>query len=129
MSDLVTVVGTICKEDPVLRFTSAGTAVCEFGVRIPGSKKAGTEASFANIVCWRDLAENVAESLSNGDRVIVQGAPKTETWTGQDGEPRSRDKITAYSVGADLNYATAEIVKAERKQPAGAAAGGGYQDF
>lgn len=132
MSDnLVTIVGTICARDPELKFTASGTAVTEFGVRVPGSKKAGTEAVFHNVVCWRDLAENVAESLSQGDRVIVVGVEKTDTWEGQDGQQKSKKKLTAYQVGVDLNYATAEVVRAERREPAGAsaAASGGYQDF
>ena len=130
MSDqLITVVGSIVKESPELRFTSTGTAICEFGVRVPGSKKEGTEATFRNIVCWRELAENVAESLSQGDRVIIQGVPKTDTWTDKDGVEKSRDKVTAYAVGVDLNYATAEVVRLERKQQVADDPKPAYADF
>ncbi len=135
-SKLVTIVGTICKEDPTLRFTPTGIALCVFGVRVPGTKakegKPATEATFHNITCWRELAENVAESLKDKDRVIVRGIEKTDTWEGQDGQPKSKVVINAWNVGPDLSYATASVVRNERKTAdAAPAAGSGnkYQDF
>jgi single-strand DNA-binding protein len=128
MSDLVTIVGSIVKEDPELRFTNSGTAVCEFGVRVPASKKNGTEAVIHNVVAWRELAENVAESVQKGDRVIVVGVPKTDEFVGRDGQPKRKDKITAYQVGVDLNYATATVDRVERSAPAEGQAVG-YGDF
>lgn len=128
MSDTVTIVGSVVKEDPELRFTNSGTAVCEFGVRVPASRKLGTEAVIHNVVAWRELAENVAESVQKGDRVVVIGVPKTDTFVGRDGQEKSKDKITAYNVAMDLNYATASVNRTERTGPAERTAGD-YETF
>ena len=68
----VTLVGNITR-DPELRFTSAGIAVASFGLAWNRKNRDGEESvSFFDVTCWRDLAENVAESLSKGNRVVVR---------------------------------------------------------
>ena len=141
MSDLVTVVGTVCKEDPTLRFTSTGLAICSFSVREPGKKARGDlpaqEARFWNVEAWRELGESVAESLQNGDRVIIQGLVKTNTWTNKEGEEKSKQVLNAWNVGAELSYATVEITRNERRDsrpadvpvPGAAAPAADYGDF
>jgi single-strand DNA-binding protein len=113
------IVGTICREDPVLKFTPNGLAVCEFSVRVPGKNaKDGqpkVEAEFHNVTAWRELGENVAECLHNGDRVIVRGVTKVQTWQNDAGEEKSKTILNAWNVGPDLSYATASVVRNERK--------------
>lgn len=130
---LVTEVGVVCREDPILKFIPSGKAVCEFSIRVPGSKARGdrpaTEARFVDVVCWEELGENVAESVTKGDRVIVRGLLKTDNYTGSDGKEKSRTKLTAWNVGPDLSFATAQITRNERLEPAPPPSGGDFQDF
>ena len=131
--NLVVVVGHICREDPVLRFINSGKAVAEFTIRVPGTRAKGdqpaTEATFKDVVCWEALVENVAESLRQGDRVIVRGVEKLDTWQSKDGEEKTREKITAWNVGPDLSFATATVVRTERQEPAKSTTASGYKDF
>lgn len=117
---LVTVVGHVVKEDPALSFTSSGLALTKFSVRVPGSKakdgKPATEAHFVDVVCWRELAENVAESVRQGDRVIVRGPEKERAWTGSDGKEHKSVELNAWNVGPDLSYATAVVQRTEKKE-------------
>ncbi|MCZ7627775.1 MAG: single-stranded DNA-binding protein [Microthrixaceae bacterium] len=72
------------------------------------------QTSFFDIVCWRDLAENVAESLSRGTRVMVVGRLEQRSWENQDGEKRSKVEVIADEVGPSLRWATASVSKNER---------------
>ena len=123
MSDLITEVGSVCNPGPELRFTATGLALCNFSIRVAGTKakegKPATEAYFRNVVAWRELGESVAESLQAGDRVIVQGLLKTRTWDKQDGTKGSATELNAWNVGAELSYATVVITRNERKDDAG----------
>lgn len=125
----VTLVGNLT-DDPELRFTPAGAAVANF--RIAVSKRirdAQTnewrdgDTSFFRINVWRKLAENVAESLTRGTRVIVTGTLKMRSWETQEGEKRSVVEVEATEVGPSLKFATAKVEKASRGE-AGAQAGG-----
>jgi single-strand DNA-binding protein len=130
--DLVTFVGTIVKDDPILTFTNAGLALCKFSIRVAGTKAKGdkpaTPATFHNVTAWRELGENVAESLFKGDRVIVRGIVKHNEWENDAGETKVQVVLNAWNVGPDLSYSTCEVFKAERTegtqeaQPAPAAA-------
>lgn len=135
---LTTEVGFIVKEDPTLDFSPQGHAICKFSIRIPGKNAKGdqpkVEARFVDVVAWRQLGENCAESLRNGDRVIVQGTLKTRDWEGRDGQTRTNTELNAWNVGPDLSYATATVVKIERNEGEGRAAAapaadGGYGEF
>jgi len=106
--------------DPELRTTSTGAAVCRFRIANTPRIKAddGTwrdgEPTFLDCQAWRALAENIAESLRRGDRVLVAGRIRTERWD-SDGQTRTRVVLEVESAGADLAYATARPVKASRR--------------
>ena len=73
--------------------------------------------SFFDVVCWRELADNVAESLGKGARVIVTGRLEQRSWETQEGDKRSKVEIVADEVGPSLRWATAKVVKNDRKGP------------
>jgi single-strand DNA-binding protein len=77
-----------------------------------------TEAVFYRVVCFDQLALNVAESVDKGDRVIVHGRPELETWTDKDGNTRTEKKILARSCGPDLRFATAKVTRVRKTAPA-----------
>jgi single-strand DNA-binding protein len=111
----VTVVGNVTR-DPELRFTPSGAAVATFGLawnRRSQNARGETEeqVSFFDVTCWRQLAENVAESLTKGTRVIVYGRLEQRSWETNDGERRSKVEIVADEVAPSLRWATAEITR------------------
>ncbi|MEO8292944.1 MAG: single-stranded DNA-binding protein [Actinomycetota bacterium] len=115
----VTLVGNLT-DDPELRYTPNGAAVCKFRIavnrRMPdgnGGWKDG-EASYFSVNCWRGLAENVAESLTRGTRVVVAGRLQYRAWENQDGDKRSAVEIEADEVGPSLKWATARIERTPR---------------
>jgi len=127
----VTLVGNLT-DDPELRFTAQGAAVANF--RIAVSKRIRDpqtnewkdgDTSFFRVNVWRQLAENVAESLTRGTRVVVTGTLKMRQWETQEGEKRSVVEIEATEVGPSLKWATAKIEKTSRQSQGGAAASGG----
>jgi single-strand DNA-binding protein len=81
------------------------------------------QTSFFDVVCWRDLAENVAESLDRGARVMVVGRLEQRSWETQEGEKRSKVEVVADEVGPSLRWATAQVMKNERR---GGGGDGGY---
>jgi single-strand DNA-binding protein len=85
--------------------------------------------SFFNVTCWRDLAQNVSESLEKGARVVVTGRLEQRSWETQDGERRSVVEIVADEVGPSLRWATADIKRNERREGGGSDgwSGGGGQ--
>ena len=115
----VTLVGNLT-DDPELRYTPNGAAVCKFRIavnrRMPdgnGGWKDG-EASYFSVNCWRGLAENVAETLTRGTRVVVAGRLQYRAWENQDGDKRSAVEIEADEVGPSLKWATARIDRTPR---------------
>jgi single-strand DNA-binding protein len=117
----VTIVGNVTR-DPELRFTPGGAAVTNFGVAWNQKKADGEEeVSFFDITCWRNLAENVAESITKGTRVIVYGRLDQRSWETPDGDRRSKVEIIADDVSPSLKWATANITRNEFR---GGAAGG-----
>ena len=127
----VTLVGNLT-DDPELRFTAQGAAVANF--RIAVSKRIKDpqtnewkdgDTSFFRVNVWRQLAENVAESLTRGTRVVVTGTLKMRQWETQEGEKRSVVEVEATEVGPSLKWATAKIEKTSRQSQGGAAASGG----
>ena len=75
------------------------------------------EVSFFNVTCWADLAENVAASLTKGNRAIVTGRLAQRTYETREGEKRNIVEVVADSIGPDLRWATCQIERTERKQP------------
>ena len=127
----VTLVGNLT-DDPELRFTAQGAAVANF--RIAVSKRIRDpqtnewkdgDTSFFRVNVWRQLAENVAESLTRGTRVIVTGTLKMRQWETQEGEKRSVVEVEATEVGPSLKWATAKMEKTSRQSGGQQASGGG----
>jgi single-strand DNA-binding protein len=124
----ITVVGNLTA-DPELRFTPSGAAVANFTVastpriydRQSGEWKDG-EALFLRCNIWREAAENVAESLTRGSRVIVQGRLKQRSFETREGEKRTVFEVEVDEIGPSLRYATAKVNKASR----GGGGGGGF---
>ncbi len=130
----VTLVGNVTR-DPELRFTPTGQANATFGVAVNRrwqnrqTNEWEEAVSFFNVVCWREMAENVSSTLTKGSRVIVTGRLEQRSWTTQENEKRSVVEVVADEVGPSLRWATAEIQRNERRTPdeggALAMAGGG----
>lgn len=118
---VLTIVGNIVN-DPELRFTPSGAAVAKFRIastprtfdRQTNEWKDG-DTLFLAVNCWRQLGENVAESVHKGMRVIVQGRLVQRAWE-KDGEPRTAMEIDADEVAPSLRNATAKVTKAPRQQ-------------
>ncbi|RMH78700.1 MAG: single-stranded DNA-binding protein [Actinomyces sp.] len=116
----VIVVGNITR-DPELRFTTGGMAVASFGLAWNRRRQDGEEeVSFFDVTCFRNLAENVAESLSKGSRVIVYGTLQQRSWENAQGERRSKVEILADDVGPSLRWATAQVERNEFRGGGGA---------
>lgn len=117
------VVGNATK-DADLRFTPGGAAVATFGVAVnrrwkaKGSDEWSEEVSFFNVTCWGQLAENVAESVQKGMRVMVEGRLEQRTWETESGDKRSSIEIVADEVAPSLRWATATVVRNDRPDSA-----------
>ncbi|QKW40039.1 single-stranded DNA-binding protein [Actinomadura sp. NAK00032] len=130
---VITIVGNLV-EDPNLRFTPSGQAVASFRIastprffdRQSGDWKDG-EALFLTCNVWRQAAENVAESLQRGMRVIVQGRLKQRSYETREGEKRTVFEIEVDEVGPSLRSATAKVNKTQRQGGGGGFGGGGGQ--
>ncbi len=116
----ITVVGNLTA-DPELRFTPSGAAVANFTVastpRIfdrQSSEWKDGEALFLRCNIWREAAENVAESLTRGSRVIVTGRLKQRSFETREGEKRTVVEVEVDEIGPSLRYATAKVNKASR---------------
>lgn len=114
----VNLVGNLTR-DPEIRFLDSGTAVADFGMAVANRVKNGDEwedgpGQFFDITAWGTLAENVADSLTKGDRVVVVGVLKFDSWENDEGETRNKVKITADAVGPELRWATASPTRNEK---------------
>ena len=115
----VTLVGNVTR-DPELRFTPAGQANATFGIAVNRrwqnrqTQEWEEAVSFFNVVCWREMAENAAESLSKGARVIVTGRLEQRSWE-QEGQKRSVVEVVADEIGPSLRWANAAITRNERR--------------
>lgn len=119
----ITLTGNIT-DDPELRFTPSGAAVANFTVVVNSREKQGEEwvdgePSFYRCAVWREMAENVAETLTRGMRVVVVGRQKIRRYETQDGKQGTSVDIEVDSVGPDLRWATAKVTKAAKKSPGG----------
>lgn len=127
----ITIVGNLVG-DPELRFTPSGQAVANFRIAsTPRFLDKGTnewkdgEGLFLSVNVWRQMAENCAESLTKGSRVIVQGRLKQRSYETREGEKRTVYEIEADDVGPSLRNATAKIAKTSRGGGFGGDTGGG----
>ncbi|WP_347348441.1 single-stranded DNA-binding protein [Nigerium sp.] len=124
---IITLVGNLTA-DPELRFTPSGAPVANFTVastprtfdRQTGEWKDG-DAMFINCSVWRQAAENAAETLTKGMRVIVQGRLRSRSYETREGERRTVFEIEVDEIGPSLRYASAKV---QRNAPGGG--GGGY---
>jgi single-strand DNA-binding protein len=118
-NNVITLVGNIT-DDPELRFTPSGAAVANFTVAVnrrQQSKDGNWEDKldgFFRCNAWRDLAENVAESLQKGTRVMVVGRLQQRSWEDQEGNRRSVVEVLVDEVGPSLRWATASVQKSSR---------------
>ncbi len=125
----ITLIGNLTA-DPELRFTPSGAAVANFTVastprtfdRQTNEWRDG-DAMFLNCAVWRQAAENVAESLQKGMRVIVQGRLQSRSYETREGERRTVFEIDVDEIGPALRYATAKV----SRNPSGGGQGGGQQ--
>lgn len=128
---IITIVGNLV-DDPELRFTPSGAAVANFRVastprtfdRQANEWKDG-EALFLSCSVWRQAAENVAESLQRGMRVVVHGRLKSRQYETREGEKRTVFEIDVEEVGPSLKYATAKVTRTTRQGGGGGYSGGG----
>lgn len=105
--------------DVELKFTPSGAAVCKFRAAFTPRVKDGDqwkdgEPLWATVTTWRKLAENIAESIAKGNRVVVLGQIGQRTWETPEGEKRTALEIQAHTVAPDLTFATAKVTKNER---------------
>jgi single-strand DNA-binding protein len=127
----ITLIGNLV-DDPELRFTPSGQAVAKFRIastprymdKATNEWKDG-ESLFLTCNVWRQAAENVAESLQRGMRVIVSGRLKQRSYETKEGEKRTVFEVEVDEVGPSLRNATAKVVKAARSPGGGFGGGGG----
>ena len=127
----ITVIGNLT-DDPELRFTPSGAAVAKFRVastprfldKQTNEWKDG-EPLFLACNIWRQAAENVAESLQRGARVIVSGRLRQRTYETREGEKRTVMELEVDEIGPSLRYATAKVQKMSRSSGGGFGSGGG----
>jgi single-strand DNA-binding protein len=130
---VITLVGNLV-DDPELRFTPSGAAVAKFRLastprtfdRQTNEWKDG-ESLFLTCNVWRQPAENCAESLQRGMRVIVQGRLRQRTYDTKEGEKRTVYEVEVDEVGPSLRSATAKVTKAQRTGGQGGGGFGGQQ--
>src|ERR1700750_532456 len=126
---VITVIGNLTA-DPELRFTPSGAAVANFTVastprtfdRQSQEWKDG-EALFLRCNVWRQAAENVAESLNRGSRVLVTRRPKQRSFETKKGEKRAVIELEGDEIGPSLRYATAKVARAARGEGGGSFGG------
>jgi single-strand DNA-binding protein len=129
---VITLVGNLV-DDPELRFTPSGAAVAKFRIastpryldRQTNEWKDG-ESLFLTCNVWRQAAENVAESLQRGMRVVVQGRLKQRSYETKEGEKRTVFEVEVDEVGPSLRNATAKVTKTTRSGGGFGSAGGGF---
>jgi single-strand DNA-binding protein len=117
---ILTIIGNV-GGDPELRFTNGGVAVCGFTVGVTPRVKKGDawedgEATWYRCTAWRQLGENVAESLQKGDRVVVQGKVSMRKFDRNDGGQGQSLELQVDAVGPDLRYRTVGVNRVQRGQ-------------
>ena len=119
----VTIAGNLTA-DPELRFTPSGAAVTNFNVastpRVYNSTSNQWEdgpTMFLRCNVWNAMAENVAESLSKGSRVVVLGTLRMTEWKTKEGDKRTSFELTVDEVGASMKFSTLKLIKVDRSVP------------
>lgn len=115
----VTLVGNATR-DPELRYTAGGQAKAEFGLAVNRrwtnrqTQEQEESVSFFNVVAWREMAENIGESITKGMRVVVSGRLEQRSWETPQGEKRTVVEVVADEIGPSLRWATAAVKRNER---------------
>ena len=130
----ITLVGNLT-DDPDLRFTPSGAAVANFTVASTPrffdkqtNEWKDSEALFLRCSIWRQAAENVAETLQRGARVIVTGRLKQRSYETREGEKRTTFEVEVEEIGPSLKYATAKVTKTSRSGGSSGGSSGGGND-
>lgn len=114
MSNTFTVVGNLTGE-PELRFTQGGVPLCSGGIasnrRYQVNGEWQEQTSFFNFTAWRDLAENMAATLSKGMRVVATGRLEQKNWKDKDGNDRTTFDFVIDEIGPSLRWATADVTR------------------
>jgi single-strand DNA-binding protein len=133
MTSNITLVGNLTRE-PELRFTPSGFPRAQFGIAVNrvrtdrNTNEKIEETSFFNVVALGQLAENAAQSLQKGARIIVTGRLEQRSYETQQGEKRSVVEVIADEIGPSLRWATAQVERNDRRGgDAGAPSGGGMR--
>jgi single-strand DNA-binding protein len=112
-----TLVGNVTR-DPDLRYTPSGRGVVSFGLAVNRRYQVNGEwqeqVSFFNVTAWAELGENIAASITKGNRVIVTGRLEQRSYDDREGNKRSTVELVADACGPDLRWATAEVSRTER---------------
>lgn len=126
----ITVIGNLTS-DPELRFTPSGSAVANFTIASTprtfdrqGNEWKDGETLFLRASVWREAAENVAESLTKGTRVIVSGRLKSRSYETKEGEKRTVIELEVDEIGPSLRYANAKVNRTQRSNQDGQGNGG-----
>lgn len=120
----VTVVGNATRA-PELRFTPSGQAVASFGLAVnrrwqdKTSQEWQEATSFFDVTAWSNLAENAAQSIEKGSRVVVVGRLDQQQWETPEGDKRSKIQIVADEIAPSLKWATCQVTKVVRQDGAG----------
>jgi single-strand DNA-binding protein len=128
MTITTTTTGNLTR-DPEIRYTRDGQATTSLSVAVNRrwqnrqTQEWEESTSFFDIVCWRDLAENVALSLTKGTRVVVTGRLEEHRWETEDGETRSKVELVAEEIDASLRFATLDVHRVQRCSTADELAG------
>jgi single-strand DNA-binding protein len=113
-------VGNVTR-DPELKYTPGGQANVRFGIAVNrtwtdrNTNERKEQTSFFNVVVWGQLAENVSQSIGKGDRVVVTGRLEQRSYE-KDGEKKEAIEVVADEVSPSLRWATAQVVRAERRE-------------
>ena len=119
MTTTTTITGNLTR-DPEIRYTRDGQATTSLSVAVNRrwqdriTQEWEESTSFFDVITWRELAENVALSLTKGSRVLISGRLEQRSWETDAGERRSKVEIVADDIGASLRFATTEVHRAPR---------------
>ena len=119
VDNTVTLVGNATR-DPELRYTAGGAATASFGLAVNRrwqnrqTQEWEEQVSFFNVVAWREMAENIGESITKGTRVVVTGRLEQRSWETPQGEKRTVVEVVADEIGPSLRWATASVKRNER---------------
>ncbi len=112
----VTLVGNATR-DPELRYTAGGAATASFGLAVNRrwqnrqTQEWEEQVSFFNVVAWREMAENIGETITKGTRVVVTGRLEQRSWETPQGEKRTVVEVVADEIGPSLRWATATVTR------------------